>query len=116
MTGFESIKKAIRNLFDVYSSAFACCCENFKKTINESAMICQAENELAKVTNGSFVRAFSSTAKKICEQRSAPYVDAYISLCNEAKMMLASGESQQAVLWHFDNMIFRYGERRNKNE
>lgn len=77
----------------------------FQKDISDYADICEAENKLYAISSGAFVRAFSDTARRIAYCRSALNRDTILALASKAQEMLARGDSEADVLWHFDEML-----------
>lgn len=115
MTVIEKLKEWVN--FPRHTSIMAY--EQLADVLKESAKKCEAENRLASVSSYDFVCAFQITAKAICEGRTTPNTETYISLCDEAAEMLLRGMNQADVLHHFDliferenNMIKDSGERR----
>ena len=79
----------------------------FQQGISDYADICEAENKLYAISSGAFVRAFSDTAHRIAYCRSAPNRNTFLALANKAQEMLARGDSEADVLWHFDEILAR---------
>ena len=79
----------------------------FQQSISDYADICEAENKLYAISSGAFVRVFSDTARRISYCRSAPNRDTFLALANKAQEMLARGDSEADILWHFDEILAR---------
>ena len=77
----------------------------FQQGISDYADICEAKNKLYAISSDAFVRAFSDTAHRIAHCRLAPARDTFLTLANKAREMLARGDSEADVLWHFDEML-----------
>lgn len=97
----EKVKASILDVAKYCATEYG----RFQKNISDYADICEAENKLYAISSGAFVRAFSYTAHRIAYCRSAPNRDTFLTLANNAYEMLAMGDSEADVLWHFDEML-----------
>lgn len=57
------------------------------------------------MSNYRFVDAFDYIANAICERRSTPNTETYVSLGKKAVELLASGVEQADVLDYFDELL-----------
>lgn len=69
--------------------------------------VMEKENEMAKLSNWSFVDAFRVTARTLAETLPEPNTESYIRFANEAIEMLARGNDPAEVLWYFDLKLER---------
>ena len=97
----DRLKSLGTQLVALVTPAFA----SMTEAINEYTKICEADNQLASVSSYDFVWAFKDTAMAICECRTTPNTETYISLCDEAMKRLISGDEQADVLCYFDLLL-----------
>lgn len=75
---------------------------DFCHAVEDFANVAEAENRLAAVSSGAFLRVFTKDAKELSELTGNRYID-YLE---QAREMLLEGQSESDVLFHFDCILF----------
>lgn len=78
---------------------------HYRTEFQNAARIAEAENELATVTSGSFVRVISPVLKKLCYMSPEPGTEVYIRHLNHATEMILEGNLQTEVIAYYDNKL-----------
>lgn len=97
------IPETIKQMAKLCVSAY----NDFNTTIEDFNKRCEVKNQIASLSNYLFADAFDYIANAICERRSTPNTETYISLGNKAMELLASGVDQADVLDYFDELLER---------
>lgn len=95
----ETIKQIAKLCVSVYN--------DFNNSIEDFSKRCEVKNQIASLSNYLFADAFDYIANAICERRSTPNTETYISLGKKAMELLASGVDQADVLDYFDKLLER---------
>lgn len=92
----ETIKQMAKLCVSTYN--------DFYNSIEDFRKRCEIKNQIASLSNYRFVDAFDYIANIICERRSTPSTETYVSLGKKAAELLASGVDQADVLDYFDEL------------
>lgn len=76
--------------------------QNFRAEFETASKIAEAENELATVTSGGFVRAISPVMKELSYMSAEPGTEVYIRHLNHATELILDGNEQAEVIDYYD--------------
>lgn len=82
-----------------------CAYSNLNVAIDDLNKRCEIKNTIAAVSNYDFVIVFDNVANKICEMRTTPYTETYLSLGRKAIELFKNGKEQSEVLYYFDELL-----------
>ena len=83
---------------------------DFSCIINDFNKVMEMKNRIASLSDYNFVNAFDYTANAICERRTTPNTETYLSLGEKAIELLVMGQEQADVLYYFDELLRRSDE------
>lgn len=95
------IKELARSLKTIIANAGPYYRENLQKV----SRIAEAENELATVTSGGFVRTISPVLKELSYMTPEPGTEVYIRHLEHATEMICEGNEQAEVIAYYDNKL-----------
>lgn len=95
------IPETIKQMAKLCVSAY----NEFTNSIEDFSKRCEIKNQIASLSNYRFVDAFDYIANAICERRSTPNTETYVSLGKKAVELLASGVDQADALDYFDELL-----------
>ena len=95
------IPETIKQMAKLCVSAY----NDFNNSIEDFSKRCEIKIQIASLSNYRFVDAFDYIANAICERRSTPNTETYVSLGKKAVELLASGVEQADVLDYFDELL-----------
>ena len=93
----ETIKQMAKLCISAYN--------DFNNSIEDFSKRCEIKNQIASLSNYRFADAFDYIANAICERRSTPNTETYVSLGKKAIELLASGVEQADALDYFDELL-----------
>lgn len=89
---------------------YTSCLLLLKTIMAEEAEMARLYNEVYSLSSRACAECVSASAKQLAAARTAPGYITYISVMNEAIKMLARGDNQSDVVYHFDMMVAKeYG-------
>ena len=81
-----------------------------QQKLAEYAEMARLYNEVCLLSSRACAESVHDSAKQIACARSAPCLETYSAIMNEAIKMLARGDNQSDVVWYFDMKVAKeYG-------
>lgn len=81
-----------------------------QQKLAEYAEMARLYNEVCSLSSRACAECIDYCAKQLVYARTAPVIETYTAIMNEAIAMLARGDDQSDVVWHFDMKVAKeYG-------
>ena len=103
---FCKIKSLASNIGKCCVSAY----HGYSQTLEEYAEMARLYNEVCSISSVACANCLSDSAKQIAYARPAKTIGTYKAIMEDAIKMLARGDNQSDVIYHFDMMVVKeYG-------
>ena len=84
--------------------------QGYAGVLEEHAEMARLYNEVCSLSSRACAECVSDSARQLSYARSVKNIDTYTAVMNEAIQMLARGDNQSDVVYHFDMMVAKeYG-------